>query len=101
MMETKVAAGTPVPNRNVKGRDRPSAPRKQTLGRALIDWLGDLTLSGGDPIEGNTGAGVTAATRRVLQEVVYGLLEGPRKCNLRVMPFGDFRWRLQRTHLLA
>ena len=38
------------PNRNVKSRtcERPVAPGKQTLGAALIDWLGKLTLSGGD-----------------------------------------------------
>ena len=42
------AAGTPKSNRNGKARNRSLTPVKQTLGAALIDWLGKLTLSGGD-----------------------------------------------------
>ena len=40
--------GTPKPNGNVKALDRLVVTGKQTLGRSLIDWLGKLTLSGGD-----------------------------------------------------
>ena len=42
------AMGTPEPNGNAKGCARHMPPRKQTLGRALVDWMGTLTLSGGD-----------------------------------------------------
>ena len=48
MMETKAALGTPESNGNGKALDRPLVTGKHTLGRALIDWLGKLTLSGGD-----------------------------------------------------
>ena len=40
--------GTPETNGKGKRRERPSVPGKQTLGRALAGWLGNLTLSGGD-----------------------------------------------------
>ena len=42
------AAGTPNRKAKLRSRERLVTPRKQTLGRALIDWLGKLTLSGGD-----------------------------------------------------
>ena len=42
------AMGTPEPNGTVRTCNRLVTPRKQTLGRTLIDWLGGLTLSGGD-----------------------------------------------------
>ena len=42
------AMGTPVPSRNVKALDRLVVTGKQTLGQALVGWLGKLTLSGGD-----------------------------------------------------
>ena len=41
-------AETPSPNRNVKALDRPLVTGNQTLGQALVGWLGKLTLSGGD-----------------------------------------------------
>ena len=41
-------AGTPEPNGNAKACARHMTPVKQTLGRALVDWLSTLTLSGGD-----------------------------------------------------
>ena len=40
--------GTPNRKTKLRSRKRLVAPRKQTLGRALIAWLGKLTLSGGD-----------------------------------------------------
>ena len=40
-------AGTPNRNGTARSRKRLVTPRKQILGRALIDWLGKLTLSGG------------------------------------------------------
>ena len=40
--------GTPVRHRSGKACNRPQPPRKHTFGRALIAWLGGLTLSGGD-----------------------------------------------------
>ena len=40
--------GTPKPNGSVKALDRPITPVKQITGPALIEWLGKLTLSGGD-----------------------------------------------------
>ena len=42
------AMGTPKPNGNSRSVERLVAPRKQTLGRDLIAWMGLLTLSGGD-----------------------------------------------------
>ena len=42
------AMGTPERNGKVRTVERLVTPRKQTLGRALIGWLGKLTLSGGD-----------------------------------------------------
>ena len=42
------ATGTPEPKPNLRTRERLEAPVKHTLGRALIDWMGKLTLSGGD-----------------------------------------------------
>ena len=51
-MKTKTpntpVAGTPEGGGKVRTVERLVVPRKQTLGRALIDWLGKLTLSGGD-----------------------------------------------------
>ena len=41
-------AGTPNRNGRVRTCERLVTPRKQIIGRALIDWLGKLTLSGGD-----------------------------------------------------
>ena len=41
-------AGTPVPISRSGSRNRLPVPRKHTLGRAIIEWLGTLTLSGGD-----------------------------------------------------
>ena len=35
-------------------RNRLPVPRKHTLGRAIIEWLGTLTLSGGD-LDGSRG----------------------------------------------
>ena len=40
--------GTPEPNGTVRTCNRLVTPRKHTLGRTLTDWLGGLTLSGGD-----------------------------------------------------
>ena len=40
--------GTPEANGKLRSRQRLVVPPKQTLGRALIDWMGKLTLSGGD-----------------------------------------------------
>ena len=42
------AMGTPDRNGRVRTLERSVIPRTNTLGRALIDWLGGLTLSGGD-----------------------------------------------------
>ena len=42
------ATGSPVPKESVKGGERGSPLVKQTTPAALIDWLGKLTLSGGD-----------------------------------------------------
>ena len=42
------AAGTPEGKPTSSSRDRLPVPPKQTMGRELIDWLGSLTLSGGD-----------------------------------------------------
>ena len=42
------AAGTPKPKRTRNARQRPLVPVKHTLGRELVEWLGKLTLSGGD-----------------------------------------------------
>ena len=44
MIKTKTATGTPEANGKAKRHDRPSVPGKQTLGRALAGWLGNLTL---------------------------------------------------------
>ena len=41
-------AGTPVPISRSGSRNRLPVPVKQTIGRELINWLGTLTLSGGD-----------------------------------------------------
>ena len=48
MGNSPLAVGTPVRNRSGKACDRLQPPRKHTFGRALIAWLGGLTLSGGD-----------------------------------------------------
>ena len=40
--------GTPKSAASAKGRDRGLTPLKQTTAAALIDWMGKLTLSGGD-----------------------------------------------------
>ena len=45
---TPPAAGTPEGKSTSSSRDRSTVPPKQTMGRALINWLGTLTLSGGD-----------------------------------------------------
>ena len=45
---TTPAAGTPEQNGTVRTLERSVTPGKHTLGRALIAWLGELTLSGGD-----------------------------------------------------
>ena len=42
------AVGTPERKGKLRTCERLVAPGKQTLGRSLIDWLGKLTLSGGD-----------------------------------------------------
>ena len=42
------AVGTPERKGKLRTCERLVTPGKQTLGRALIDWLGGLTLSGGD-----------------------------------------------------
>ena len=42
------AAGTPEGKPTSSSRKRSPVPPKQTIGRELIDWLGTLTLSGGD-----------------------------------------------------
>ena len=42
------AAGTPEGKPTSSSRDRSPVPPKHTIGRELIDWLGTLTLSGGD-----------------------------------------------------
>ena len=42
------AAGTPEGKAISSSRNRLPVPRKHTLGRAIIEWLGTLTLSGGD-----------------------------------------------------
>ena len=41
-------AGSPAPKGNAKGKQRGFSPVKQTTAAALIDWMGKLTLSGGD-----------------------------------------------------
>ena len=53
MIKTVPALGTPEALRKGKVLDRPQAPPQHTLGRALIDWMGKLTLSGGD-LDGET-----------------------------------------------
>ena len=45
---TTPAAGTPEGKEKKRTCNRLVTPRKQTLGRTLSDWLGTLTLSGGD-----------------------------------------------------
>ena len=40
--------GTPNRNEKAKAHDRQLVPVKHTLGRELVAWLGNLTLSGGD-----------------------------------------------------
>ena len=47
MIKTVPALGTPNENGQLRTGERKVTPRKQILGRALIDWLGKLTLSGG------------------------------------------------------
>ena len=48
MIKPTPASGTPERNAKSSSRDRSPVPVKQTIGRELINWLGTLTLSGGD-----------------------------------------------------
>ena len=48
MVTTTLGAGTPVSKSKSRSRERLVVPRKHTLGRELVAWLGKLTLSGGD-----------------------------------------------------
>ena len=47
-MHSGAPSGTPVAKKKAKALDRSLTPLKQTTAAALIDWLGGLTLTGGD-----------------------------------------------------
>ena len=48
MIKPTPPTGTPERNAKSSSRKRLPLPRKHTLGRSLVAWLGGLTLSGGD-----------------------------------------------------